>query len=139
MLERNVQKNLLKSAGKVNPAGLKLEFRRDNDTAQTEFTLNENHQGLPGYVHEGVIAMLMDEGMGWISRYGAEVKSVTARLEIEFQQLAKIDEPLVMKVQITKNTPRLVDINGRIERPDGSLIASASCLQYVMGSYKDAA
>ncbi len=138
MLERNIPKHLLKSASQVNPAGLQLKFQRDNNTAQTEFILNENHQGLPGYAHEGVIAMLMDEGMGWISRYGAEVKSVTARLEIEFHQLAKVGETLIMTAQITKNTQRLVEVAVQIKYPDGSLIASGICIQYVIDSYNTA-
>jgi acyl-coenzyme A thioesterase PaaI-like protein len=134
MLNSGDQKPLLKSANKINPVGLKLEFKLDGNTAQTKFTLNESHQGLPGYVHDGVIALLMDEGMGWISRHGVGVKSVTAKLEIDFQSSAKIGEPLMMTAEITKNAKRLIEVAVRIEGEGGTSIAVGNCVQFVMES-----
>jgi uncharacterized protein (TIGR00369 family) len=137
MLERSIQKPLLKSVNKINPLGLRLQFKLEDNTARTEFTLNERHQGASGYVHEGVIALLMDEGMGWISRHGAGVKSVTGKLEIEFHNRARIGQTLVMTVEIAKNTRRLIEVIVRIQQQDGLLIATGHCLQFVIDSNPD--
>ena len=72
-----------------SPIGFKLKFDLDGDTATTEFILDENHQGKPGYVHDGLIPLIMDIGMGWISRHGAGVNSVTAKMDVDFQTPAK--------------------------------------------------
>jgi uncharacterized protein (TIGR00369 family) len=137
MLNSGDQKPLLKSAKKINPVGLKLEFKLSGNTARTEFTLSESHQGLPGYVHDGIIALLMDEGMGWISRHGVGVKSVTAKLGIDFQRSAKIGEPLMMTAQIIKNSKRLIEVTVRIEGEGGTLIAFGNCVQFVIESDHD--
>lgn len=137
MFGKNTRKHQLKSVNKLNPIGLKLDFSLNNNTARTEFTLSNDHQNRQGYVHEGIIAMLMDEGMGWISRHRAGASSVTAKLEINYQLPAKIGEPLVMITQITRNTKRLLEESSRIERKDGTIIATGTCIQYVMSLNPD--
>ncbi len=137
MLERSAPRNQLKALNRSNPIGMKLEFNLIGNTARSEFVLNQTHQGLSGFVHEGIIAFLMDSGFGWIARHGAGVNSVTARMEIEFHNLAPIGETLIMTVQITKNTTRLLEESVRIERQDRTLIAEGTSLQYIMSSNED--
>lgn len=137
MLNRSNQIRLSRPINRLSPLGFKLEFDLKDQITRTEFILNENHQGLPGYVHEGVIAILMDEGMGWIARYVAGVKSVTAKLDIEFHNLAPIYKPLIMVSRITKTTKRLLEETSRIESKDGILIAEGTCLQYIISLDKN--
>jgi uncharacterized protein (TIGR00369 family) len=132
MLDSNRQKQPLLAVNKFNPIGLKPAFSLEGDIARAEINLNLTHQGHEGYVHKGILAYLMDEGMGWISRHGAGINSVTARMEIEYHNPARIDKPLILTVRITKNTRRLVEETARIESSDGTLIAEGTCLQYVM-------
>jgi acyl-coenzyme A thioesterase PaaI-like protein len=124
----------LKTLNRINPIGLRLEFILEGDVARTEFCLNENHQGFAGYIHEGVIALLIDDGMGWLSRNAAGVSSVTARMDINIHELARVGEPLVMIVKITKKGRRLLKEYVSIERKDGTLLAEGSCLQYITGN-----
>jgi uncharacterized protein (TIGR00369 family) len=131
MLE-NTRTHQLKALKKTSPIGVELKFTLDGNTARTEFRLGEEHLGHSGYVHTGIEAFLMDVAMGWISRHGAGVNSVTARLEIEQHQPAPAGVPLVMTARITKNNKRLVEIKVRIEDKAGRLIAEGSCLQFVM-------
>jgi acyl-coenzyme A thioesterase PaaI-like protein len=123
----------VKTAYESDPLGLSLNFIKEGDAAKTEFVLNERHQRLSGYIHEGVIALLMDEGMGWISRNIAGVNSVTARMNIKVYELAKVGEPLVMTAGIKKNSRKLLEEYVRIERKNGSLMAEGICLQYKKG------
>ncbi len=137
MLERDNGKPQLIAVDRQNPIGLKTVFSLEGDTARAEILLNEHHQGPEHYVHRGILAFLMDEGMGWISRHGAGINSVTARMEIEYHNPARIDRPLILTVRITKNSRRLVEIASRIESSDGILIAEGTCLQYVVGMSPD--
>jgi acyl-coenzyme A thioesterase PaaI-like protein len=122
----------LKAAQVFDPAGLQLDFTLNDGIARTRFRLSENHQGPGGHIHDGIIALIMDQGMGWITRHCAHVSSVTARLEVNYHQRARIGEPLVMNVCITKNSKRLLEETARIEREDGTLIAEGTCLQYTV-------
>ncbi len=131
------QLRAVKTVNKTNPLGLKLNFSLQDNTALTEFTLNENHQGLDGYVHRGLIACLMDEGMGWISRHSAGVNSVTARMQVNFHNSARINEPLKMISRITKSTNRLLEVEVQITNQQETLIAVGTCVQFVMGMNPD--
>ena len=42
-----------------------------------------------------------------------------------------------MVSRITRSTSRLVEVNVRIKRRDGTLIAEGNCLQYVMAPNPD--
>jgi acyl-coenzyme A thioesterase PaaI-like protein len=121
----------------MNPVGLKLNFTLEGQGARAPFALGENHQGQPGFAHNGILALLLDEAMGWIARHGACVNSVTAKLDIEYREPAKIGEPLVVVCRITRNGHRLLEESARIERPDGALIAEGNCLQYVVAPNPD--
>jgi uncharacterized protein (TIGR00369 family) len=132
MLDSNTPKPRLIAEHRLNPIGLDPAFTLEGDDARAEINLNEHHQGPDGYIHQGILAFLMDEGMGWISRHGAGVNSVTARMEIEYLRPARIDKPLVVIVRIAKNTRRLLEITARIESCDGLLLAEGTCLQYIM-------
>ncbi len=123
----------------LNPVGMKLYFQRDGLSARARFTLGENHQGEPGLAHTGILALLLDEAMGWIARHGACVNSVTAEMEIEYRRQAKIGEPLVVVCRIVKDNRRLLKIAARIEDADGAVIAEGNCLQYVVSANADPA
>jgi uncharacterized protein (TIGR00369 family) len=135
MLERNL--HVLKGLGSRNLIGLSLEFKLDGNMARTEFVLNEEHQGPDGYIHDGIIAFLMDVAMGWIARHAAGVNSVTATLGIDYHKQARSGEPLVMTARITKNTKRLLEEAVRIESKERGLIAEGTCVQYIMGLNQD--
>jgi uncharacterized protein (TIGR00369 family) len=124
------------STGKADPIGMKLHFELEGLTARANFVLNGNHHGHQGYVHDGVIALLIDEAMGWTARHIGGVSSVTATLEIEYQRPACVNEPLTIISQITRNTKRLVDELVQIKAADGSLIATGTCSQFVISPYK---
>jgi uncharacterized protein (TIGR00369 family) len=129
----NARTHQLNALKKTSPIGVELKFTLDGNIARAEFSLNENHRGHSGFVHDGILAFLMDVAMGWISRHGAGVNSVTARMEIAYHQPAPAGQPLVMTSSITKNTKRLLEVKVRIEDKAGTLIAEGSCLQFIMG------
>jgi acyl-coenzyme A thioesterase PaaI-like protein len=137
MWKEDAQRQLKAVSSPGSPIGFKLKFELEGNTARTEFTLSEDHQGRPGFVHDGLIPLIMDIGMGWVSRHGAGVNSVTAKMDVDFQNPARIGEPLIMVSRITRNTSRLVEVAVQIQRPDGTVLAEGTCLQYVMAPNPD--
>ena len=82
--------------GAANPAGMKLTFDLDLDARRTRgsFTLGENYAGGGGFAHGGIIAVVLDEAMGKLSRLNDE-KAVTAEMDIEYRRPVPVDKPIV--------------------------------------------
>ncbi len=118
------------ACGSENPIGLKLNFRKEGETAMAEFFPDQYHQGWPGIVHGGLICTLLDEAMGYVTRYQG-VKTITAKMEIKFSKPARSDQKLYIIGEITQKNRKLVKTRGRIELEDGSVVADATALMYV--------
>lgn len=84
--------------GAANPAGMKLTFELDFDARRTRgsFTLGPNYAGGGGFAHGGIIAVVLDEAMGKLSKLGGE-KAVTAEMNIEYRKPVPIDRPIVVE------------------------------------------
>jgi acyl-coenzyme A thioesterase PaaI-like protein len=124
----------LQTAHNLDSLGLYPEFKIIGDLAYAEFCFTEQHQGLPGFVREGIIALLLDEAMGWLARHVAGVKSVTAKMDIHFNEPIRTMEKLIIRAQITKQHKKTLEEIACIEREDGTLLTHATCLQYAMSS-----
>ncbi|MEK6619571.1 MAG: PaaI family thioesterase, partial [Chloroflexota bacterium] len=53
------------ACGRLNPAGLHLDFDVSRDRAETRYVGLQRHQGYDGTLHGGVVTALLDETMGW--------------------------------------------------------------------------
>ena len=73
--------------GGANDFGMKLTFELDPQMrrATGRFVLGPRYAGGAGFVHGGVIAVLLDEVMGKISKLSEE-RAVTAELSIEYRK-----------------------------------------------------
>src|SRR6187399_2647542 len=97
------------ACGDLNPIGLHLHFRMEDDWAVADFTASRDHQGYPGYVHGGLVSTLLDEAMGWAT-YGRNIWAVTGRLETRFRDIVPTGEPLVVRATITRDRGRSLDV-----------------------------
>jgi uncharacterized protein (TIGR00369 family) len=84
--------------GAANPAGMQLSFDLDFDSrrARGSFTLGPNYAGGAGFAHGGIIAVVLDEAMGKLSRL-TEERAVTAEMNIEYRKPVPIDKPIVVE------------------------------------------
>ncbi len=84
--------------GAANPAGMKLSFDLDFDARRTRgsFTLGPNYAGGAGFAHGGIIAVVLDEAMGKLSRL-AEERAVTAEMTIEYRKPVPVDTPIIVE------------------------------------------
>jgi len=83
--------------GGANESGMKLTFELDQDLqrATGKFILGARYGGGAGFTHGGVIAILLDEAMGKISKL-ADERAVTAELSIEYRKPVPVDAEITV-------------------------------------------
>jgi acyl-coenzyme A thioesterase PaaI-like protein len=84
--------------GAANPAGMKLTFDLDFDARHTRgnFVLGPNSAGGAGFAHGGIIAVVLDEAMGKLSRL-ADEQAVTAEMSVVYVKPVPIDKPILVE------------------------------------------
>ena len=83
--------------GGANDSGMRLTFELDETTkrATGKFILGSRYSGGAGFAHGGVIAILLDEAMGKISKL-TEERAVTAELNIEYRKPVPVDTEITV-------------------------------------------
>src|SRR6266481_318436 len=84
--------------GGANHSGMKLTFELDETTkrATGKFILGSRYAGGAGFAHGGVIAILLDEAMGKISKLTDE-RAVTAELSVEYKKPVSVTEEIIVE------------------------------------------
>jgi len=77
---------------------MKLTFELDLDARRTHgsFILGPNYAGGGGFAHGGIIAVVLDEAMGKLSRLARE-SAVTAEMKLEYKKPVPIDKTIVVE------------------------------------------
>ncbi len=132
-LEKVDNNQMCMGCGKANSHGFQLEFRREGDLARADYKPTPYHQGWPGFVHGGALMAVIDEAIGWACHFN-DIFTVTAKIEIRIKSMARIGEPLIVSARIAKRTRRTIDMEADITRPDGSVVAEASSIQFITQS-----
>ena len=117
--------------GPDNPIGLKLDFKRDHNTASAEFTPEESHQGWHGIVHGGIIGCLLDEAMGYATFFEG-ITCLTAKMQLRIRRPALVGEPLIITSSITRRTRRLVETEAAVALKDGTPVAESTATMFVI-------
>jgi uncharacterized protein (TIGR00369 family) len=81
--------------GGANEAGMKQPFELDVDAHRTRgrFVLGPNYAGGAGFAHGGIIAVVLDEAMGKLSKLTGE-RAVTAEMSIEYRKPVPVDQEI---------------------------------------------
>jgi uncharacterized protein (TIGR00369 family) len=93
--------------GGANPRGMKLVFERDDVRRRIvgRFSLGSEYQGGPGFLHGGILAVLLDEAMGKLNRFH-EVRAVTAELTVEYLRPVRVGQEIVVEAFEVKQEGR---------------------------------
>jgi len=77
---------------------MKLSFELDEATQRVRGMLRvgAEYQGGPGFVHGGIIATLLDEVMGKVSRF-SKAHTVTAELNVLYLRPTPVDEDIIVE------------------------------------------
>jgi uncharacterized protein (TIGR00369 family) len=123
--------------GGANETGMKLAFDLDLDERKTRgrFFLGPRYGGGAGFAHGGIIAVLLDEAMGKISKLSDE-QAVTAELSVEYRKPVPIDEEILVEGWQEDAKGRNRFRVGEIRDQAGSLLARGRARFVVIGEAK---
>lgn len=113
--------------GKKNVKGFKLKFSLDKEkkTMQTIFIPEEWQQGYAEIIHGGIISTLLDEVMGKLA-FELGMNAITAELSVRFKKPVGLNDKLLVKGQIGKETSRIIYAQAEARFTNGSLAAEAN-------------
>jgi acyl-coenzyme A thioesterase PaaI-like protein len=112
--------------GEKNPHGMKLKFNLNKEklSASAKFISSKYLQGFNNVVHGGVIAALLDEIIAQASIAGG-LKTLTAEIIVRYKKIVPINTEIVVEGKITSRNRRLIQGEGALLLPDGSIAATA--------------
>lgn len=120
------------ACGRLNEAGLHLDFDVSRDRAETRFVPERRHEGYDGTVHGGIVTALLDETMGW-AIFHQGVWGVTARIAVTFRRPVVVGVELRIVGEVARRRSRAIDTRGTVERvSDGTVLAEADATFLVM-------
>ncbi len=116
------------ACGRLNPAGMHLDFDVTRDRAETRYTGTQRHQGYDGTLHGGVVAALLDETMGW-AIFHQGTWGVTAKLNVTYRRPVPVGEELRITGEVVRDRGRGIELRGTVARAsDGEVLAEAEGL-----------
>lgn len=119
------------ACGDKNPQGLRMAFALTADGGlRSEFTAEARLQGFRGFLHGGIMALLLDEMMVnllWMRGHPA----VSAEFRVRLKQPVRTGERIVLESRITETTRRLFKTEAQAFSASGGLVAEAGgvCLK----------
>jgi uncharacterized protein (TIGR00369 family) len=110
--------------GGANPRGMKLAFEQDDARQRIvgRFQLGQEFQGGSGFLHGGIIALLLDEAMGKACRFHGE-HAVTAELSVQYKRPIPANSEIVVEGFVTRREGRQLYHEGEIRNEAGDLLA----------------
>jgi acyl-coenzyme A thioesterase PaaI-like protein len=114
--------------GRHNPIGFHLVFEHDRDGGVVaRYTPRPEDQGFPEVMHGGLLALLLDEAMGW-AMYADNVFAVTAKMEVRYRRAVGLDQPLTARARITRSRGRRIEVEATLSNDVGELLVESSAL-----------
>lgn len=112
--------------GSSNPKGIGVTwYSDDRNIIFSEFILDLNQQGPPGYAHGGASAAILDEGMG-VALWRAGFNVAVVKLEMNFKQPLPLGQSVKLEARFTQRIGRKIYASGEIRLPDGMIAVCAT-------------
>jgi len=103
-----------------------MAFQAQGGESVAEYEVAERYQSWSGIVHGGMVALMLDEAVGWASWHAGH-PGVTGRLEVRYRQPLKLGDRVRVSGRVDRIRRTLVYASARIQRiADGSTVAEAS-------------
>ncbi|MGI8562878.1 MAG: PaaI family thioesterase [Candidatus Dormibacter sp.] len=114
--------------GANNPQGLQMRFEPLSGESVCEYVVPQRYQSWEGMIHGGVVALMLDEAVGWAA-WHADRPGVTGKLEVRYRQALKSGERIRVVGRIDRARRSLSYASSYIERvADGARIAEATAV-----------
>ena len=103
---------------------MKLAFEQDDERRCIvgRFRIPADYQGGAGFLHGGIIALLLDEAMGKLNRF-SDVRAVTAELTIEYLKPIRVEEEITVEANEVERDGRNLFHRGEIRNSAGAVLA----------------
>jgi uncharacterized protein (TIGR00369 family) len=110
--------------GGANSRGMRLVFEQDdeNKLIRGHFRIPAEYQGSGGWVHGGIIALVLDEAMGKLNRF-RQVHAVTAELQVEYLRPIRVEQDLVVEAFEVEKVGRNLHHECEIRNTAGQVLA----------------
>lgn len=119
--------------GRDNAQGLHLEgWVVEGQTIRYDFLAEARFQGWEGILHGGVLPLVFDEMLGWLS-YRLGHRAMTARLEVRLRRPVAIGERLRLTGTLAQQRRALLEVALSAVRPDGTLVADGVGTLLILG------
>ncbi len=109
-------------------------FVDDDGIVNSEFRLNESHQGPPGHSHGGASAAILDEVMGLVV-WAAGHKVLAANININYRKPLPLFQPLTASARITEVGERKILSVGEIRLADSTVAVEGSGVYVVAAKF----
>lgn len=110
--------------GKLNPVGLKVQFKYGDGKSSAELILPKEYQGWSDIIHGGIISALLDEACVYAGN-SLGYNTVTAELKVRFKKPLRPEEKILVEAHAKGVKSRLIEAKATIKDFHGSLIAEA--------------
>jgi acyl-coenzyme A thioesterase PaaI-like protein len=120
--------------GQSNPEGLGMRFEDRGSEAVCEYDVPERYQSWRGMVHGGVVALMLDEAVGWAGWHAGH-PGLTGRLEVRYRQPLAVGERVRVAGRVQGVRRTLVYASASIDRlRDGERVAEATATLMTMAA-----
>lgn len=109
--------------GDRNPGSMGIRLRRDGERVRGEVTLDQRHEGAPGFAHGGAVATVLDDSLGSLLVI-LERPAVTAKLEVNYRRPAFLSRRFEINAWVEQTDGRKLWLAGEL-RDEGELVADA--------------
>ena len=103
--------------GAENPVALGVTNSATADGAESRVRFGADHQGPPGLVHGGLLAVLLDEAMGSVPHAVRGIR-LTTEMAIRYRRPTPIDTDLVCRAHIAVSSERQFSVVATIATVD---------------------
>lgn len=112
--------------GENNLEGMRMRFEPCGEESVCEFEVPERYQSWQGMVHGGVVALMLDEAVGWAGWHAGH-PGLTGKLEVRYRQPLRLGERVRVVGRVDRVRRTLVYASAHIERvADGEHVAEAT-------------
>jgi len=123
------------ACGDEQPNGLHLRVVAGEGVSVTaEFQVGPEHQGAPGLIHGGLLALAFDEALGSVN-WMLRTPAVTGRLETDYLRPVPVGRTVYIRAWCEAVHGRKLyhRAEGRLDGPDGEVVARSGALFVQVG------
>lgn len=111
------------NVGPHNPVFPSLAIRLEGEVSHADVTLGVAHEGPPGCVHGGIVALLFDQVLGQHNQ-DVGIPAMTGTLTVRYRRPVPLHVPLALDARVRDRSGRKIVTVGAL-RVDGETLAEA--------------